>query len=193
MQRVERALASDSELSQRYDLVREELAATIELNETLGAPSAHAMAKLMAAIDAEAPVKRSSFNLGARLTAFFSGFSTRTLAFAGTAAAVVLVLQAGIIAGVLVGPRGPGGYETASYGQQAADAGTFVLVRFAPQASASDITRFMEANQASIVDGPKAGMYRIRVAATPLGKDELDRVIKRLQEDKAVGLVTPAT
>jgi hypothetical protein len=51
--RVEQALAGDCELARRYDLVRQELAATIHLNETLGAPSARAMEKLFAAIDAE--------------------------------------------------------------------------------------------------------------------------------------------
>jgi anti-sigma-K factor RskA len=50
---VERALARDSELARRYDLVRQELAETIQLNEALGAPSARAMEKLFAAIDAE--------------------------------------------------------------------------------------------------------------------------------------------
>src|ERR1700716_1027055 len=52
-ERVERALAADGELAQRYELVREELAETIALNEKLGAPSARAMEKLFAAIDAE--------------------------------------------------------------------------------------------------------------------------------------------
>ena len=50
---VERALARDSELTRRYDLVRQELTETIHLNEALGAPSARAMEKLFAAIDAE--------------------------------------------------------------------------------------------------------------------------------------------
>src|SRR5512132_3501472 len=50
---VERALAGDTELAQRYDLVRQELAETIHLNETLGAPSERAMEKLFAAIDIE--------------------------------------------------------------------------------------------------------------------------------------------
>jgi len=53
IERVERALAEDSELAQRYELIREELAETIHLNEMLGAPSARAMDKLFAAIDAE--------------------------------------------------------------------------------------------------------------------------------------------
>jgi hypothetical protein len=52
-ERVERALAEDGELAQRYELVREEFAETIALNEKLGAPSARAMEKLFAAIDAE--------------------------------------------------------------------------------------------------------------------------------------------
>jgi anti-sigma-K factor RskA len=43
---VERALAGDSELARRYDLIRQELAETIHLNETLGAPSARVMEKL---------------------------------------------------------------------------------------------------------------------------------------------------
>jgi hypothetical protein len=50
--RVEQALANDRKLARRYDLVRQELAETIHLNETLGAPSPRAMEKLFAAIDA---------------------------------------------------------------------------------------------------------------------------------------------
>jgi anti-sigma-K factor RskA len=51
--RVEQALAGDSELTRRYALVLEELAETISLNETLGEPSACVAEKLFAAIDAE--------------------------------------------------------------------------------------------------------------------------------------------
>jgi hypothetical protein len=68
--RVKQALAGDRELAWRYDLVREELAKTIHLNETLGAPSARAMEKLLAAIDAEearAPQRRRSFHLASRI------------------------------------------------------------------------------------------------------------------------------
>src|SRR5262245_46865842 len=52
-ERVERAHAEDGELARRYEFVREELAETIHLNESLGAPSARAMEKLFAAIGAE--------------------------------------------------------------------------------------------------------------------------------------------
>ena len=52
-ERVERALAGDRELRMRYDLIRRELVETTRLNEPLGAPSARAMDKLFAAINAE--------------------------------------------------------------------------------------------------------------------------------------------
>ena len=63
---VEQALAEDSELARRYELVREELAETIRVNEMLGAPSSRATEKLFTAIDAEemsaarTPIQRSS-------------------------------------------------------------------------------------------------------------------------------------
>jgi hypothetical protein len=47
------ALAGDRELTRRYELVLQELAETTRLNETLGAPSARAMEKLFAVINAE--------------------------------------------------------------------------------------------------------------------------------------------
>ena len=47
--RVEQALSDDPELARHYDLVRQELAETIHLNEMLGTPPARAMEKLFAA------------------------------------------------------------------------------------------------------------------------------------------------
>jgi hypothetical protein len=52
-ERVEQALAGDRKLAQRYESVRRELAETTRLNEALGAPSARAIEKLFAAINAE--------------------------------------------------------------------------------------------------------------------------------------------
>src|SRR5262245_65445057 len=57
--RVEEALARDPELAKQYAVIREEYAETIGLNETLGAPSARAMQKLFAAIEAE-PARQPS-------------------------------------------------------------------------------------------------------------------------------------
>ena len=54
--RVDEEIARDPGLARQYAVIREEYAETIHLNESLGAPSARAMQKLFAAIDAE-PVR----------------------------------------------------------------------------------------------------------------------------------------
>jgi anti-sigma factor RsiW len=112
--RVDEALASDPELARQYAVIREEYAETIHLNESLGAPSSRAMAKLFAAIDAE-PVRKPSVsvNLSARVSEFFASLSPRTLAWSATLGAVALLLQAGLIGAVLVKNQG-GTFQTAS-------------------------------------------------------------------------------
>jgi len=192
-ERVEAALAGDPDLARRYELVREELGETIHLNETLGAPSAQAMSALFAKIDAE-PARRAapSLNLGARVSEFFANLSPRTLAWSGAAAALAIVLQTGIIGGVLIKERGPGTFETASAPATVTEEGSYALIRFAPQANAIEITQFLETNKLSIAGGPSAGgLYRVRIAGKDVPKPEVDRVIKTLQIDPVVGLIVP--
>lgn len=190
-QRVEEALAADPELARRYALVREELGETILLNETLGAPSARAMEKLFAKIDAEPARKLApSLNLGARVAEFFASLTPRTLAWSASAAAIAILLQAGLIATIVVKNQGPGGYETASAPSTDPGVGAFTIIRFAPQASSDDITRFLEANKLQIASGPMSGgLYKVRVSMTGLPKADLARIVKKLQEDKVVGFV----
>src|SRR3954468_24956094 len=101
--RVDEALAQDPELARQYAVIREEYAETIALNESLGAPSARAMAKLFAAIDGE-PVRKPSVSssISARASGFFARLSPRTLAWSASLGAVVLLLQAGVIGAVLM-------------------------------------------------------------------------------------------
>jgi anti-sigma factor RsiW len=190
-QRVESALANDRELARRYELVREELAQTIHLNETLGAPSPRAMAALFAKIDAEpARRQRASIHLGASMREFFAGLSPRTLAWSASAAALAIVLQAGLIAGILIKEKSAGGYETASAPAAVADDGTSALIRFQPQASAADITKFLETNKLTLAGGPSAGgLYRVRIAGTKLPRADVTRTIKTLRLDPVVGFI----
>jgi hypothetical protein len=189
--RVEQALAGDRELSRRYDLVREELAETIHLNETLGAPSARVMEKLFAAIDAEearSPRRQRSFDLAARISEFLSGFAPRTLAWSATAAAVAILLQAAVITSVMVKDHAaPGVYGVASAPGQ----GSFLAVRFAPQATATEITNFLGAYKATVAEGPKqAGMYTVKLSETKLPAEEVSKIIRQMQEEsKIVSLV----
>src|SRR3954462_12653219 len=93
--RVEEALARDGELARHYAVIREEYAETIHLNESLGAPSARAIQTLFAAIDAEPPRKSSgSRKFSARVSAFFSSLSPRTLAWSAGLGALALLVQA---------------------------------------------------------------------------------------------------
>ena len=183
--RVEQALANDNELAARYEMVREELGETIRLNETLGAPSARAMQDLFAKIDAEPARKpKVSFNLGAWLTDFVTGFQPRTLAYGATAAALAIVLQAGILAGVFV--KEGGSFTSASLTTN--EGATYVAVRFNPQASAADITKFLADNQASIVGGPATGgLFKLRVSNKAMSEDEHSAVVKKLAADPVIG------
>lgn len=191
--RVEQALAGDRELARQYDLVREELAETIHLNETLGAPSARAMEKLFAAIDAEearAPRHHRSFDLGSRISEFLSSLTPRTLAWSATAAAVAIVVQAAVIAAVVVKePSTPSGPGLAS----APSEGSYAVVRFAPQATANDITNFLGAYKATLVEGPLnmgGQLYRIRLSETKLPKEEVGKIVRQMQsESKVVGFI----
>jgi len=192
-QRVEDALKRDPELARRYALVREELSETIHLNETLGAPSARAMEKLFTQIDAE-PKRRqaSSLNLGTRISEFFGNLSPRTLAWSASAAAIAILLQAGFLANIVLKEHTAGGFETASVGGSVTskEVGSYVLLRFNPQASAVDINMFLERNKLKIADGPApGGLYRVRVGANALPQDELTRTVKQLQQDKTVAFI----
>jgi len=107
-----------------------------------------------------------------------------------TAAALAILLQAGIIAGVVIKDHKTAGYETASAPTGNPGVGAFTLIRFAPQASFDDINRFLEQNKSSIVSGPApGGLYKVRVAVTGIPKGELARIVKKLQEDKVVGFI----
>jgi hypothetical protein len=190
--RVEQALAGDRELSRRYDLVREELAETIHLNETLGAPSARAMEKLFAAIDAEearSPRRQRSFDFAARISEFLSSFTPRTLAWSATAAAVAILVQAAVITGVVVKDGGSIA-PTRLASQETLATGSYLAVRFAPQATAIEVTNFLGAYKASVVEGPKQfGLYTIKLE-TKMPADEVNKIVRQMQEEsKIVSLV----
>jgi anti-sigma factor RsiW len=189
--RVEDALAHDPALARRYELVREEMLETIGTNETLGAPSSRTLDALFKKIDAE-PARKPArrLNLAGRFNEFVASLTPRTLAYAAGAAVLLLVLQAGVITGVLVNGNTPGGYQTASAPSASSAAGSYAMVRFAPQATATDITQFLEANKLSVAAGPApGGMYRVRLAAAGISKAELAKIVKQLQQDKTVEFI----
>ena len=191
-ERVERALAGDRELARCYDLVREELAETVHLNETLGTPSPRCMEKLFTAIESEeARRPRRGTDLADRISGFFSGFRPRTLAWAATAAVAAIFVQAAVIATVVMKDEGSGP-KLASVSPD----GSFALVRFTPHATAAEITSFLGTYRASLVEGPLSSggsLYRLRLAETKLPANEVAKIVRSMQEQsKIVGFVAPA-
>jgi anti-sigma factor RsiW len=197
--RVDEALGRDPELARQYAVIREEYAETIHLNESLGAPSARAMQKLFDAIDGE-PVRKPSVTsrIATRIAEFFSGLSPRTMAWSAGAAALALLLQAGVIGAVLIKSQNAS-YQTASLdlNDRAAitrdlGAGTppRALVRFAPDARMADINGLLESYQASIVGGAN-GLFRLQFNKA-IGKDEIAGLLGKLRSEKIVSLAEAA-
>ena len=192
--RVEEALARDPDLARQYAVVREEYAETIDLNESLGAPSARAMQKLFAAIDAEPPLE-PTFNLSSRVSAFFASLSPRTLAWSASFGAIALLLQASVIGAVLIKNQSAT-YQTASLSTNepltrelsAAAAPPRALVRFSPDAKVGEITALLDNYQASIIDGARGGLFRLQFGTKAMTKDEVANLIGRLQSEKIVRL-----
>ncbi len=184
-ERVERAIANDSDLARRLMLVREEQQETIHLNESLGVPSARAMEKLFAAIEAEgapAPARRS-FDLVGRISGFLSGFSPRTVAYAAAAATVAFFLQSAVLTTVLIKDQPEGTTELAS---AHTPSNAHAVVRFSPQATSSEIISFLLAHGAEVVDGPgKNGSFNIRFT-NDLPKAEIVKVVQRMQSETKV-------
>jgi hypothetical protein len=191
--RVDDALVRDPELARQYSAIQQEYAETIHLNESLGAPSARAMQKLFAAIDAE-PARNSSASLDirARIAGFLASLSPRTLAWSASLGALALLLQAGIIGAVL---NQNAWFQTASSSTNepvtramGPEAPPRALVRFAPDARVADITALLDSYQASIVDGGKGGLFRLQFGNKAMAKDDVAGLMSRLQSEKIVNL-----
>jgi len=199
--RVEEALARDPELARQYAVIREEYAATIHLNESLGAPSARAMQKLFAAIDGE-PVRKPSLTsrISTGIAEFFASLSPRTLAWSAGAAAVALLLQAGVIGAVLMQGQT---YQTASLSVNERPAATMTrelgaagtppraLVRFAPDAKMADINALLDNYQATVVGGAN-GLFRLQFGGKSMNKDEVAGLMSKLRGEKIVSLAESA-
>lgn len=195
--RVEEALASDPALAKQYAAIRGEYQETIHLNESLGAPSARAMQKLFAAIDAEPARSIGSLPLSARIATFFASLSPRTLAWSASLGAIALLLQAGIIGAVLMKTQ-TATFQTASLSTGApitrelgAAAPARALVRFTPEARVADVTALLDSYQASIIGDARGGMFRLQFDKA-MSQDELTALLGRMQREKFVNLAVAA-
>lgn len=200
MARVEAAMAADDTLRDELEIVREDQDASFALAEASPRPSARVLDDLMKRVEAE-PAKFA--HVAARARAGFADWfgeklamlSPRTLAYAAGAAALALVLQAGVIGSSFI--SSPAQFQTASHGPGATvrGEGTHLLVGFNSEATAGDMTRLLEQVKGTIVEGPRpGGFYRIRIGGAGMSQAEIDRVITTVRgQPGLVRFVGPAS
>lgn len=84
-----------------------------------------------------------------------------------------------------------GGYQVASAppATAATNEGAIVAVRFKPQTSVAEVTKFLQAYAATLAGGPFPGsLYRLRVGDANLPQAELAKVVARMALEEAVEL-----
>ena len=195
VKRLEVALVTDEALRSELALVEEERAATIEANESLGLPSSRAGARFLAALEAE-PARATPRALARGLIAWIGerleSLTPRQVAYAGIAAAVLVLAQAGLIGALLEG-TGEETYTQASV-RGAPNEGSLATIAFSPDAKAAEISSLLEAAHVTIVDGPKpGGLYVLRLGPKEMPKADRDAVIARLgAQNSLVRFVAPS-
>ena len=191
--RVAAAVAVDPGLARRLDLCREEMIGVVAVNEQLGVPSPRVAERLIAAMGRE----RRRETAAAGLMSWLAALTPRTYAFAGAAAAAVVLLEAGVIAKLALqnGPP-PGGatYQPASMpaappapsasvpaAAPAPESGAYARVKFGPEANVAQLSRFLDGRRAEIVGGPRDGFYRVRISPDIVTREDLDRLTREFQ------------
>ena len=96
-----------------------------------------------------------------------------------------------MIGAVLMKDRVGGNFRTASFQAQTVT-GTFGFLRFAPDAKIGEITQLLISYDATIVSGPKAGMFRVKFGDKSMSKADAAQLLTRLQMEKAVSLAVAA-
>ena len=185
--RIEEALKTDSELRAKLALVEEERDATKKLNESLGGLDEAAWNKIAAVVAAE-PRKLSFLSHVAEFVSLARS-EARRLAFAGAAALLVIVAETGALV-ALAPTQGAGRYAIAT--APAASAGALVLIGFAPDARLDELSAFLAARHASIIEGPRGGLYKVRFGDKILSKAEMDTLIRDLRAAPLVKFALPA-
>jgi len=189
--RVDRYVREHPEVKAHLALAREESDATIASNQIIPAPGPQTLDRLRASI-AAAPRRQSlgaAFGeLANRFSDWIAGLAPPQLALAAAVAALLVVLQAAAIGALVLDRAGVPTYQTAG-GEQTAGESIELLVGFADTATIGDIAALLKQLDAVMVDGPRAGLYRLRLPDT--GEQGRKAAIEALQQSGVVTAVLP--
>ena len=192
--RVDAAIARDATFARQLALIAEEQSESVSANEAIIPPRNLTPASTLSRIATTTSTPAGGLSrLLASVGDWFSTPSVRAVRWAGTAAAILILAQAGVIGALLRAP-GPETFQPASGGASQTAGGSFALVRFADSATARDIAEMLSAERMTIVDGPKPGdLYRIRIGAADLSEAERAKRITTLKARTGIVLlVTPS-
>jgi anti-sigma-K factor RskA len=189
--RVDRYVREHPEVQAHLVLAREESDATIASNQTIAAPGSQTLDRLRASV-AAAPRRRSlgaAFgNLANRFSDWIAGLAPPQLALAAAVAALLVMLQAAAIGALVLERAGAPTYQTAG-GEQSTGESIELLVGFADTATMGDIAVLLKRLDAVVVDGPRAGLYRLRLPDT--GEEGRKAAIETLNQSGMVISVLP--
>ncbi|MFO7478768.1 MAG: hypothetical protein R6X03_10580 [Methyloceanibacter sp.] len=187
--RVDRYMEAHPEVRAHLALAREEADAAVAGNRAIAGPGPDALARLRASVAAAAPRRQSFFaQASERFADWIANLAPPQLGLVAAAAALVLMLQAAAI-GVLVMQRaGEPAYQTAS-GNEVAGERIELLVGFSEQATMGQISAVLKEIDAVVADGPKAGLYRLRLPDR--GEEGRAAAIELLQQSGVVTIVLP--
>jgi anti-sigma factor RsiW len=194
--RVEQCLARDPDLARQFQLIREEHEQSMRGNEAIADRPASNVDRLLADVAtrraarpdvaqpraARAPVGRSIWE---QLKGLFEMPPVGAVRWAGAAAALLIVVQAGIIATMVV--RQPTSYAPASGGSETSGRGTVALVGFVGGATASAVIDLLAAHDLAILDGPAAGgLFTVRLGPETMSEAERNAKIEALKARRDV-------
>jgi hypothetical protein len=123
-------------------------------------------------------------DLRGRFVALESKLGPRTLAGLIAIAVVVIIAQASMKRAIST--KEEGRYQTAA----SAAGAPIVAVRFAPQAIAADIAKFLDEYNAALVGGPRPnGLYRLRIGEATISQTELAKLVERMAREEVLEFV----
>jgi anti-sigma factor RsiW len=181
VERVEAYLARDESLQRQFRLICEEHDQSTRGNEAIAERPARNVERLLATVAWHRAPRPSTPDLWDRIRNFFAMPSAGAVRWAGAAAALVIVVQAGILGTMIA--RQPGEiYAPASGGITAAGPGTVALVGFVAGATTSAVAEMLAAHGMAIVDGPNAGgMFTVRLGPKAMSAADRQARIEALK------------
>ena len=193
--RVERYIEVHPEIAMHIALAREESEATIASNEAIVTPGRRALDRLRASI-AAVPRRTSAGNLLQTslntCAEWLGSLAPPQLTFAAAAAAFLVVIQAATI-GTLLVERGTETYRTATGTDTRTGNGIDIVVSFSETATISEITALLQKLNAGVVEGPRAGFYRIRVPKAASGDGGREKLLSELRQSRIVTVALPGS